>query len=159
MLLFCSGFLDHCVCDWLSRCTSSVRWVYNGLNTEPLTERRGCSLVSQTHHLGAAAAPAHRASKSHDDERKFRSPDQGTANMPGGRGSNLDWHQQNDQSPNNQNQIWCVTVMVSPLACSGVIICAKCPLIIPGRRYLSYRLPGGVILSPLCSECIRRESN
>ena len=30
-------------------------------------------------------------------------------------------------------------VMVSPLPCSGVMTCSKCPLIIPGRRY---RLPG-----------------
>ena len=46
-----------------------------------------------------------------------------------------------------------IDVMVSPLPCSGVMICTKCPLIIPGRRY---RLPGGVVLSPLRSEGIRR---
>ena len=45
--------------------------------------------------------------------------------------------------------------MISPLPCSGVMICSKCSLIIPGRRY---RLPGGVILSPLRSEGIRQAS-
>ena len=45
--------------------------------------------------------------------------------------------------------------MVSPLPCSGVMLCSKCPLTIPGR---CYRLPGGVIVSPLPSEGIRRAS-
>ena len=49
-----------------------------------------------------------------------------------------------------------VIVMVSPLRCSGVMLCSKCPLTIPGRRY---RLPGGVMVSPLRSEGIPRASN
>ena len=39
---------------------------------------------------------------------------------------------------------------------AAVMICSKCPLTIPGRRY---RLPVGVIVSPLRSEGIRRASN
>ena len=48
-------------------------------------------------------------------------------------------------------------VVVSPLPCSGVMMdgCSKCPLVIPDRRY---RLPEGIILSPLRSEDIRRAS-
>ena len=49
-----------------------------------------------------------------------------------------------------------IFVMVSPLPCSGVMIYSKRPLTIPGRRY---RLPGGVIVSALRSEGIRRSSN
>ena len=38
--------------------------------------------------------------------------------------------------------------MVSPLPCSGVMLCSKCPLI-PGRRY---RLLGGVIVLPFAQK-------
>ena len=44
--------------------------------------------------------------------------------------------------------------MVSPLTFGGVMICSKCPLIIPGR---CYRVQGGGFLSSIRSEGIRRE--
>ena len=59
----------------------------------------------------------------------------------------------------HSSEIWLwvlLDVMVSPLPCRGVMLCSKCPLTIPGRRY---RLPGGVIVSPLRSESIRPASN
>ena len=51
------------------------------------------------------------------------------------------------------------SVMVSPLPCSGVMLCSKCPLTIPGRRSgRRYRLPGGVIVSPLRSKESKHQS-
>ena len=76
--------------------------------------------------------------------------------VPRGVASTTDDNTHNIES---RNAVCCITVLVilswcllSPVAV--VTICSKCPLIIPGRRY-----PGGVIISPLRSEGIRRSSN
>ena len=48
-----------------------------------------------------------------------------------------------------------IYAMVSPLPCCGVMICSKCPLIIPGRRY---RLPGRGFFRPFVQKALRRPS-